>query len=431
MTISVSTNRWEYEGDGTSTVFAFNKIIFAATDMQVYVDGALVESGYTVAGAGDAAGGTVTFGTAPEDGAAVVLLRQVPATQPVLLTSFSAFPAKVIEAALDRLTVLVQQLAEAANRTVRRAAGSTSTADLTLPEPDGDAVLGWKTDGSGLENKLPNSEAYISLPLAVDQGGTGATTAAGARAALGLVIGTHVQAFAANLAALAGLTSAANKIPRFTGAGTADLLDFKDEDDMASNSASAVPSQQSVKAYVDAAVGDAGGSGLVFLSQQPASGASSVTFSIDGTYPAYLFLGVGITVSSDNVSFLVKLFSDGGSTPLGTLAYFGRSVRQDGVGEPGAGTTGASQIPIMNAASEGLGNGAGVAAHFQLMLSNPGSTSLYKGLDWKGSHWRSSNFVADSGSGGAATTAAVNAIQYGPSGGTFSGLVLMFGMANT
>ena len=90
--------------------------------------------------------------------------------------------------------------------------------------------------------------------LPIRQGGTGSTTAAGSRTALGLEIGLDIQAYDAELAAIAGLTSAANKIPMFSGSETATVIDFKDEDNMASDSATAVPSQQSVKAYVDAAV---------------------------------------------------------------------------------------------------------------------------------------------------------------------------------
>ena len=51
---------------------------------------------------------------------------------------------------------------------------------------------------------------------------------------------------------LSGLTQAASKIPYFDTSTTASTLDFKDEDNMSSNSATAIPSQQSVKVYADA-----------------------------------------------------------------------------------------------------------------------------------------------------------------------------------
>lgn len=87
--------------------------------------------------------------------------------------------------------------------------------------------------------------------LAAPTGAAGAPTFRALVAAdLPDLSGTY-QPLDAELTALASLTSAANKVPRFTGAGAAGLLDFSTDTTLAGNSDTIIPSQKAIKAYVD------------------------------------------------------------------------------------------------------------------------------------------------------------------------------------
>ena len=68
MTVSSTATRIAYTGNGVTTAFAFSWRFLATSEIKVYVNDVLQSTGYSVSAPGSS--GTVTFSSAPANGAA-------------------------------------------------------------------------------------------------------------------------------------------------------------------------------------------------------------------------------------------------------------------------------------------------------------------------------------------------------------------------
>lgn len=176
MTVSSSTNRVSYSGNGTLTVFAYTFKVFDQDDLTVILrasDGTetvqTISTHYSVSGVGDAGGGNVTFVTAPASGVTVVILREQPLTQGLDLVANDPFPAASLEEALDKLVFMSHKHEEELGRTIKASKTNTlAGSEFTISASDrANKVFSFDSNG----------DLAVTQELGVNRGNWAADTA--------------------------------------------------------------------------------------------------------------------------------------------------------------------------------------------------------------------------------------------------------------
>jgi len=191
MTISTTTAKSRYAGDGATTSFPTGfkfldndhvKVILrdAAGAETVWTEG----SEYALTGAGAPGGGTVAVSTSPTDhtpnlGEVLVVKLAISPSQETSLPLGGAFSSTAVEAMADLAALRDQQVAEALSRAVKFTE-TTALADVAFPEPEAWKVLAWDSGGTTLENVDKPADGADGAP-----GADGADGADGAKILFG------------------------------------------------------------------------------------------------------------------------------------------------------------------------------------------------------------------------------------------------------
>ena len=267
MTVTNTDNKDIYSGDGATLIFAYTYKIFLESDLVITIADTSVtpqteillvlNTDYTVSGVGNPSGGNITLlltgqlSVAPSATDEITILRTEPLTQNLDYIENDDFPSQSTEDAMDKLTFITQQLQEQLSRAVLLAVNITGV-DLTLPTPEADAPIGWNATATGLTNNP--AEANLSQ---IDASATPDY--------IGATAGDGVIRVGANLSYVDGgdfVTIDVIGTPSVSTIVIATSLTLNgylvnailDEDTLVSDSATALATQQSIKAYVDAQI---------------------------------------------------------------------------------------------------------------------------------------------------------------------------------
>ncbi len=208
-----------------------------------------------------------------------------------------------------------------------------------------DKVLGRATSGAGDVEEITLTAFGRSL---IDD-----AAASNARTTLGVVIGTDVQAYDDELAAIAGLTSAANKGIMFTGAGTAATYDL-------SAAALTVLDDASTSAMLTTLGGQPLDTELTALAGLTSAADKGIQFTGSGTAATYDLTTAG-----------KALLDDADATAQRTTLGLGTLATQSGTfSGTSSGTNTGDQTITLTGAVTGSGTGSFATAYGDTEISS-------------------------------------------------------------
>jgi hypothetical protein len=215
-----------YTGSAGVGPYAFSFPVLVNTDIAVYKNTTLLTltTDYTVTISGTTGTGSVTLVSAATGSDRITIVGARPIERSTDFVTGGDFFANTLNTELDSEVIFVQQVAETAERSIKAPVTDPTSINMVLPSNTARAnkYLGFDVNGNPVavsgtgETPSVGTMAYQNADnvnisggvisgitdLAIADGGTGGSTAAQARTNLGLVIGTNVQAYAADTAYL-------------------------------------------------------------------------------------------------------------------------------------------------------------------------------------------------------------------------------------
>lgn len=268
-----------YSGNGVTTSFAFSFKTFNEEDIRVVLtDTDAVESDLTIdtdysvslnADQDDDPGGTVTYSTLAT-GEKLTIVGNLSEEQPTDLTTGSGFYARVIENALDRGVILVQQIAEKLNRSIR------------FPVSDADNVIELPT-AAARANKAVIFDADGGVTVSADdyddQAANAASSASAAATSATNAATSATNAATSATAAAASVTSAAAILDdfddRYLGAKSSDPTLDNDGNALISGALYFSTASNTMKVYTGSAWQTVATPSLRYGSGAPSNGLGS------------------------------------------------------------------------------------------------------------------------------------------------------------